>query len=710
MRTGPPQLGAQLWLEQDADPQRVDFLVGQAAETGLDLLRVFLMWPWMEPMPGEWVYDPFDAAFDAAARHGMGIKATLTANSGPWHIGTPSVLHSTTLTLDSTQRAAMRRYIENCVHRYGDNPALEQWIIWNEPLNNVSPPNAVNVYRSDEHRTAWHLLLEERYGDIHSLNRRWRTGYQDFTAVDFPEDIPHPAHRGSVWESYAPWIDDWRLRARCLHDDLAWVADVVASIDSKTPLCINPPDTLSNHGSVGYDLADLASVSDVLGASFHAPWQLTFAPRETHLSLVVAGISLLASASAGRSVELTEFQTGNTYYAGRVPLGMRQSDISSFFLAPLLAGADSATGWCLNTRRQDFEAGDWGLLDDADQLSQRTDGVRQVHAALAQLHQQIGNWRPAMPQAVVLTSEISQVVQLVTSFPMPVIPGRHPDDAIHGSALLTAELVRLGIPSAMAPATSLRAWHGTDPDLLVVSHMTAWDEEFVDELLRRVQAGAVLLFDGTSGHKTPDAALHRPWPGFLRDRLGVRATGLVTDPAGFPVTSFGSSVGRFPLVVCEYEFTDPAWTAVEAFRLSEHGHGPCVWKRAYGEGRVVLVAGPVGPAILHDTESSALGRQLLFESLKVHPPARPLSPCTMALPVHGDRQGAVGVFSPPATDRRGQPLRLALPPGNYRDIWIGADVNVGITGEVSLGAPDGIALLVGDGLAPNIDTRSLESP
>jgi len=695
-----PRLGAQLWLEQDADAQRVEFLVGQAAESGLDLLRIFLMWPWMEPAPGQWVYDPFDAAFEAAERHSIGIKATLTANSGPWHIGTPSLLHSTTLTLDSSQRPAMRRYIENCVRRYRDSPALQQWNIWNEPLNNVTPPNSGTAHRTDEHRRAWRLLLEERYGDIRRLNRRWRTGYEDFTAIDFPEDLPHPAHRGNVWESYAPWLDDWRLRVRCLHDELAWVAEAVSSIDPQTPLCINPPDTLANHASVGYDLADLATVADVLGASFHAPWQLTFAPREAHVPLVVAGTSLLASASGGRSVELTEFQTGNTYYAGRVPLGMRQSDISSFFLAPLLAGAESATGWSLNTRRQDFEAGDWGLLDDADQLGYRTEGVRRVRDALQKLDEQVGTWQPAEPQAVVLTSEISQAVQLVTAFRMPSIPGRQVNDAIHGSALLTVELLRLGVPSAMAPAATLRSRPGTPPGLLVVSHMTAWDEDLVDELDRRVRAGAVLLLDGTSGHKTPDAALHRPWPGALTDRLGLRATGLFTDPAGFPVASFGAPVGRFPLTVCEYEFSDPAWSALEHFRLSQHGFAPCVWTRPLGQGRVILAAGPLGPAVLHDEGSRALARQLLSESVQVHPPTRPLSPSTMALPMYGDRLDAVGIFAPPAADRGGQPLRLALPPGSYLDVWSGAAVNVGIAGEASLEATDGIAVLVGEGLAP----------
>lgn len=694
------RLGAQLWLERDADGDRVEFLVAQAAAAGLDLLRIFLMWPWMEPSPEKWVYDPFDAAFDAAARHGIGVKATLTANSGPWHIGTPSVLHSTTLTLDPAQRPAMRRYVENCVRRYCDHPALQQWIVWNEPLNVVTPPLFPRRHRTDEQRQAWQRLLSQRYGDIDSLNRRWRSGYPDFTAVDFPEDLPHPAHHGSVWESYAPWLDDWRLRVDCLRQELAWVAEIVSGLDPATPLCINPPDTLANHGVVGYDLADLATVADVLGASFHAPWQLTFAPREDHLPLVVAGTSLLAAAAADRPVELTEFQTGNTYYAGRVPQGMRRSDICSFYLAPLLAGAQSATGWSLNTREQDFEAGDWGLLDDMDEIGSRAEGVQQVRSVLNAMDQQLGAWRPTEPQAVVLVSEMSQAVQMVTAFPMPAIPGREPHDAIHGSALLAVELLRLGIPAAMAPAATLRDRPGPAPGLLVVSHMTAWEEDLVEELLRRVSAGATLLVDGTTGHKTADAALHRPWPGALSTALGVRATGLFTDPGGFAVTSFGAPVGRFPLTVAEYEFGHPAWSAVERFRLPDHGSVPCVWTRTVGAGRVVLVAGALGPAVLHCAASRALARELLSDAVPARVPVRPVSPGAMVLPVRGERNDAVGVFAPGVADRQGQPIRLTMPPGHYQDIWSGAAIDVGGCAEVSLLAADGIALLVGAGLAP----------
>jgi Beta-galactosidase len=687
------RLGAQLWLERDADPQRVGFLVDRAAEIGLDLLRVFLMWPWIESSPGSWAFDPFDAAFDAAERRGIGIKATLTANSGPWHIGTPSLLHSTTLTLNSGQRPAMRRYLEACVSRYHRRAALEQWIIWNEPLNNVSPPNRVNPNRSDEQRLVWVELLRERYSDIDQLNARWRAGYRSFDEVDFAEGIAHPAHRGNVWESYRPWLDDWRLRVRVLHEELAWVAGVVRSIDPRTPLCVNPPDTLANHASVGYDLRDLAGIPDTLGASFHAPWQLTFAPKDAHSPLIVAGITLLARASNGKPTELTEFQIGNTYYAGRTPSGLDQSDVCATYLAPLLGGASSVTGWSLNTRQYDFEAGDWGLLDDIDAVGYRAQGVRRVRAALTALDERLGRWAPVEPHGLVLVSEASQAVQLVTGFAMPSLPGREDNDAVHGSALLTTELLRLGIPAAMAPVDSLETRTGAMPGLLVVSHMTAWDETFGHDLLRRIEHGTVVVIDGTSGHKDCDAGLHRPWPGILSGRLGFRSAGLRTDPDGYLVTSFGAAAGRFPLVLSEYEFSDPAWSAVDHLRLPEHGAAPCVWSRRYGRGALFVVAGALGPAVVHDQGSRALARQILAMSCNLDVPIRPISDKTMALTVRGEGGDATGFFAPPVQARRGQPLRLAAPPGEYLDLWSGTTVEVGPCGEAAMSAADGIAIL-----------------
>ena len=108
-----PRLGIQLWSERDDSPERVEELISRAAEIGFGQVRIFLMWPWIQPEGADvWDFALWDSVFDAAQRHGIKIKATLTANSGPWWLGTPSVLHSHTLTLDQ----ALARTSE-CLHR-----------------------------------------------------------------------------------------------------------------------------------------------------------------------------------------------------------------------------------------------------------------------------------------------------------------------------------------------------------------------------------------------------------------------------------------------------------------------------------------------------------------------------------------------------------------------------------------------------------------
>lgn len=697
-----PRLGAQLWLERRDSAQRVERLIEQAAASGLGLLRIFLMWPWMEPTPGRWVFDPFDAAFEAAARHGIRIKATLTANSGPWHIGTPSVLHSLTMTLSSAQRPAMRRYIETCVRRYAGHAALGQWIIWNEPRNPVVAPGKPNLGRSDEQRERWTGLLTEHYGgDVQALNVRWRTGYDSFARAPFPEDIPHRVHRGDLWQSFGPWLDEWRLRATVLRDELAWVADLVRGVDPNTPLCFNPPDCLENHAFSGYDWAQLAAVPDVLGASVHAPVHLAFTPQETHTALLVAAVTFLAQIPGDHGVELTEMQVGNTYSSAPRPRDASPAVVASSYLAPLLAGAQSVTGWSLNTRQQDFEAGDWGLFDDTDRVGDRAFAARQVRDVLAELQQQTHGWTARTAEVLVLTSEESQAVQLVQSWWLPELPGRCVDDAIKGSALLTVELLRLGVSAALCPVAGLtRA--GASPRVLLVSHLGAWSPASADQLLRLAQSGTTVVIDGISGRQDLDARLHRPWPGGLTEQLGLRATGLHTVPAGQPLRLYGADAGRFPLVTASFEFTDPAWRALEEPRLGPDG-GACGWERPLGRGRVVVVAGSLAAAAVHSPRSWPAIRHILRGATRdLHPPVRPLSPDTITVPVSGHTLDAVGVFAPAIADRGGSSLRVALPPGKYIDAWNQTSVEVGYEREAAMLAPDGIALLIGPALAAQV--------
>lgn len=688
------RLGIQLWCERDDSPERVDQLVSLAAASGFGQLRIFLMWPWIqEASDSEWNFALWDSVFDAASRHGIKIKATLTANSGPWWLGTPSVLHSHTLSLRPDWIEAQNAYIRASVGRYADHPALGQWILWNEPNYDFNVQHSGRPFLA---REAWTELLSEGYDhDIFLLNRRWRTGYGKFTDVPFVEDIAHPAHAASHWRSWRPMIDDYTLRSQLLEDEVRRVAEVVRELDPHTPLCINPNQTLNNHAQYGYRLERLASSVEVLGASFHAPWSFAdFASVDDHAALVVAGVGLLRNTPGGHATEVTEVQTGNTFYAGVNPLGVGTAEIASSFLAPLLAGAESVTGWCFNTRRPDFEAGEWALLNDDDSINDRTKSISHLRSVLGRLDNAIGTWAPPPYDALVMTSERSHAVQFAMSQNTDTPWSRRATAAIHGSSLAVVELNRLGVRAALA---ELSAPIPPSATLLVALDIIAWDEKDADRLLDAAHAGATVLIDGTTGQFDNDIVLHRPWPGRYAQKTGLRSLGLRTSVTGhtsFGVRYNGRDLGVVTGVRAAIEVETDAWSAVEPI-VYAHDSLPVVWQRTWGRGRLIYTSASLATSMLEPGSPREVAAAVLaIAADQIDRVVRPLSPATTVLSVVGDTGLAHGVFAPEISRRRGEPFAVSISPGRYVDLWTDDTHTVSASQILQLRGADGIALLV----------------
>jgi Beta-galactosidase/Beta-galactosidase trimerisation domain len=682
-------IGCQIWIEPDDSAERIERLFAAAAETGLGWARLFLIWSWVEPEPGVWKFGLFDRAFDAAASHGIRIKATLTANSGPWHIGTPSMLHSHTGFLSPEQRKPARRYIQACVERYAKHPALGQWILWNEPFGGNE--------RTEETLQHWQGWLQDRYqGSIDRLNKRWRTGYRSFGEVPFPEDVAHEAHRGSNWNSYGPWLADWGSRVAWLSAELAWVRDVVREVDPTTETCVNPIPVLSNHPAAGIDLDAIGRVVDVIGASYHPAWHFTFAAPLQFPALMVAGVRLQASHPSVKHVEVTEVQSGSTLNSSNRPREVSPGEIAKFYLAGLAAGAESVTGWCFNVRSHDFEAGDWGLLDDMDRPSPRSRMLRRVSDRLALAFEHTGAWKPAQPRAWVAIDSHAQAVEWIESLvARSRVPGRLAHDGANGAAVLATRLMHCGVSTAMARVIDMpdRASEG---DLIVLSHLVAWDASVSDRLLSFVESGGGLLIDATSGRKDPDATLHRPWPGGLAERIGLRAVGLQSRSEGYGLLLNGLSAGRWLLTRLAVELDeDEKWEAWSQPRF-EHDGEPCVWERPLGQGRIIVARGVLGPSLVHeDHYMPAVDYILNCASSSATHPIRPVGghPSTFVVPISVERGRLTAVLAPEPVDRGGRPVRLRAPSGTYLDLWTGDDVDVAADREMTLSAVDGVSLL-----------------
>jgi hypothetical protein len=639
---------------------------------------------------GEAYFTLFDHAFDAAARNAIKIKATLTANSGPWHIGTPMMLHSHTGFLFESQRDPMRRYVRKCVSRYARHPALGQWILWNEPCEPGS--------RGDAALAFWRTWLAARYEhNISTLNTRWLTGFTTFDEIPFPEEIAHPKHRRSHWLSYRPSLDDWKCRAAWLVAQLNWIKAIVRELDPVTPTCVNPPGNLGNLAASGTDLAAMAAGVEVLGASFHPAWHFTFTDRHDYPALIAAGVRQLLGTSGKHRVEVTEVQTGNTTESSIRSNAVTPGEIARFHLAALAAGAETVTGWCFNVRQQDNEAGDWALLDDADAPSPRSRMLRHTadryHAAL----ERTGPWHPAPPTAIVLSCPDSQAIEMIAGRDGYMSnPGRRGNDGPEAAALLAVNLMRLGVCTTIAKPADAPALAGLGC-LIVASHLTSWDLSHIRAILGRVRHGATLLLDGVSGRRDHDAQLHQPWPGGLSTELGLESAGLETNHHGWPWQLSGLPAGNSVLTRLVLKTLSPDWSLWPEARFLDGE--PAILERAFGNGRVVLFRGMLGASRAADPLAPT-GIESLLRRL-MPPNAAPLaavagSPFAITIPIATPTGQTVLALAPDRPARAGQHLRLrpTRPVSSpWLDLWTGHTLTPDLTGELTLPAEDGVAIL-----------------
>lgn len=687
------RLGTQLWLERDDTPERVRDLVSRVAELGMGHIRIFLMWPWIQAAsPDSWDWALWDEVFDACENRGVSVKATLTSNSGPWWLGTPSVLHSATLTLDESWRPRQDAYIRKSVERYSNHPALGQWILWNEPGypgdGNPSASRPVGA------QVAWPSVLFDTYGDISSLNRRWRTGYASFQEVPFLENIVHPAHRDWYWHSWAPYRDDAILRARLIEEELSFVANTVRELDPHTPLCINPNKLLNNHAHSGVRLSNMASLVDTMGASFHAPWVFaTFAEVDDHTSLIVQGLRLLQHTPGSHSCEVTEVQSGNTFYAGVNPLGVGRAEIASTYLAPALAGATSVTGWCFNTRHDDFEAGEWGLLNDDDTVSERAQALPMVRDCLKALDDYLGQWSPRPPSVGIILSPNSHAHQHALSQNTHTPVGSNGELGVQASALAAVELERLGIPTTLV-APSGRGFDALDT--LLAIHQNALSAEELSVLLDAASAGATVLIDATTGQFDDDFVLNQPSPGVWGQKTGLVSYGLDTAVDGlgtFSVFDRAKPSGELVGVRSRVSVSED-WIPRSRFTWADSGTA-VFFERAWGRGRLVYSTAALAPSLHRGGEFRLQASRLLADGLAdVAIDVRPLSPKTSVIALRGEKSLGWAVFAPQRLRRLGNAFHVSIEPGRYLDVWSGTEVAVGTDRVARLDGEDGIAVLV----------------
>jgi beta-galactosidase len=494
-----PQLGAQIWIEPGQTPAEIDAWFAQLESAHMPVARLFMMWTYLETAPGQWDFSLYDAAFRAAEKHHVHIVATLTPNGPPLFRGGNGGQGRDIITTPQGEAAAAV-YIAKIVERYRGSPALDTWLLVNEPGQHpVSTPLALAAFRT------WSA---QRYGTVEAMNAAWGTRFTTFSVVE-------PVSDERVWSHNREL--DWRTFWESFQTaQLKVLADEVRKSDAVHPLHLNPAGITGNFADWSDDLPAWRSFLDTLGCSIHPAWHFSLLPRDRYALGVSYTNDLVRGSIEPKPYWVTELQGGNNIYSGTKPMEPTPDDIAQWTWTSLGAGADRVIYWLLNARREGVEAAEWSLLDFAQKPSDRLVTAARI-AGIVDKESAFFSTAKPLPTPVTIILSL-QTMTFEEVFHQEDDPAYHrKEDPARGSNAHFLEaagfyqaLSSLGVPPSVKQFDDYD-WKAVTPErrIAILPDMREVSEAQIDSLKAFVEHGNVLLISGLSGFYGPHA---KAWP------------------------------------------------------------------------------------------------------------------------------------------------------------------------------------------------------
>jgi len=396
----------------------------------MPVARIFVMWSYLETGPEQWDYSLYDQVFRAAEKYHVRIVTTLTPGGPPPFLkgnGTQGAGYPPT----EEARAAAAEYILKVVDRYKNSPALDTWLLVNEPgIAPASNPLAVAEFR---------VWLQKQYAGIGPLNQSWGTAYGSFA-----EATPHgDAGDFASKNREIDWLDFWRTYQT---EQLQWIEQQVRLHDANPAhgMHVNPHALISNMAGLSDDLASWRPFLDSLGCSIHPAWHFGLLNRNQYALGVSYINDLVQGSSEPKPHWVTELQGGNNIYSSTKPMDPTADDIGQWVWTSIGAGADRVIFWLLNARRQGTEAAEWSLLDFQQRPSRRLETA----SAIAEI---IDSHEDFFRGAHVLESPVTVILSLETEtleeqYHDADYPGRDSNAHLLAALGMYQALSQIGVP------------------------------------------------------------------------------------------------------------------------------------------------------------------------------------------------------------------------------------------------------------------------
>ncbi len=502
--TGQLRIGSEFFLNRTDTKASVDRQFQQMHATGLTLVRIFVIWDDIERVPGVWDFHGYDWIYDAAARNGIQIMATLCPEDPPGWKNKTSFYHNQINLNDPAVRAAAAIYLKKVVGRYKDNPAQGIWLLMNEPNKYDTEPTTFHAFGD------W---LQAKYGTVENLNRRWFKPIQQFSDAAITQD-----DLTTYWTDYHRVIDWRNFNVDNLIDQLMWVKQQVEAIDPNHPTHFNVTEPTGD--AAGQDVWKEKKIPDVVGASMH--WTMTReTPESDYGERYAYRLDLIADASKARPAKpfwVTELESGPVVFSGDFPLTETPGDLSRWVWDSLGAGSRAVVFWLWNPRVGGTEAGEWGLVSLNGTPSVRLPAVKAITDKLKQ-----NSWlNKAEAQPAKVAILYNREAEIMMSLDRR-IQNRQPEvtESLLGCYLA---LHRAHIATQFVDIDQLKSGALQNFAVLYLPYSYALDDNSIAALKNYVRNGGTLWADGLTGWKNATGEIRPAIPGDMTDLFGVEAS------------------------------------------------------------------------------------------------------------------------------------------------------------------------------------------
>jgi beta-galactosidase len=556
------RIGAEIFLDPSHTREEIRMHFGRMKEVGLSVARMFIIWDHIERQPGQWRFDLYDQAYDAAAANGISVLTTLCPEDPPgWARQTP--FYHSKLTLNTPeQRERGADYLRRVVCRYKDHPAQGPWSLQNEPAGLAETFDEPTLRQFG----GW---LKRKYGSVERVNERWFRPIESFEKVSIGPEV-----LSGGWTDFSALVDWKWFRIQQQSDHLAWVRDQVRLYDSKHPAHANPSALAYNMPAMGADLWSQKQVLDFAGTTIHASWQFSHhRPSDTDLGIAFI-TDLLRSGSGKAPWWVTELQSGLSLFGSR-PFNPTAGELTRWLWDDVGAGAKGVIFWCWHPRRFGREGGEWGLVAADAAPTSRSEAVSRITRALAGPAAFLHRAEPLPARVAILYDRQSLV--------LGAIDERSPKDGDRVILSLLGchrALCERQIPVDFINEDDLRRGVAGRYAVLYLPHTYAMDDASVAAVRRYVADGGTVWADGPIAWKDDYGKVRPEIPGGLTDVFGVKVEDILPMAEPFRLTMQDTLAGeamRLPVALrgAEVFARDAAGQAVATRR--HHGKGTTIF-------------------------------------------------------------------------------------------------------------------------------------